>query len=72
MTCAAVVRRSWTPGHPPVMDQVIAPRLSPDHRTVLLPDTRDVPEVVGLAEATGWHLASASRTSDGVEVVLRR
>lgn len=54
------------------MDAVPAPRSSPDRRTVLLPDTTGVPEVVSLAEASGWHLASASRTAEGVVIVLRR
>jgi hypothetical protein len=54
------------------VEHPVTPRLSPDRRTVVLADTRDVPDAVGLAAATGWHLASVSRTSDGVEVVLRR
>ena len=54
------------------MDVVPAPRSSPDQRTVVLADLRGLPEAVGAARASGWHLASASRTAHGVELVLRR
>lgn len=48
------------------------PRASRDHRTVLLPDTRTLDELVLLATATGWSVWSARLESTGLRLTLTR
>jgi hypothetical protein len=54
------------------MTDLPLPRLSPERRTVVVPEREAIGEALLVAQAAGWELLVARRVPCGVELVLGR